>query len=87
MEGRSLAEGSGTSLQGATRSAGVTGHSSASQGNINRLTLTSTGVTDVNGLQLGDRISNGRHYTVLAASLKDMTLKKGTQLVMKVVAQ
>jgi hypothetical protein len=86
MEGRSLAEGSGTSLQGATRSAGVTGHSSASQGNINRLTLTSTGVTDVNGLQLGEKISNG-HYTVLAASLKDMTLKKGTQLVMKVVAQ
>jgi hypothetical protein len=86
MESRSLAEGTGTGLQGATRSAGVTGHSSASQGSINQLTLLSTGVIDVQGLQIGDRISEGKHYTVLAASLKDITLKKGTQLVMKVVA-
>jgi hypothetical protein len=83
----SLAESTGTSLQGATRTAGVTGHSSTSQSTINPLTLKSTGVIDIQGLQIGDKIADGKHYTVLAVSLKDVTLKKGTQLVMKVVAQ
>ena len=84
MESRSIAEATGVGMQGATRNAGVSGHSSATQGNINPLTVKSTGVYDVPGLQLGDRTSEGKHYTVLAASRKDVQLKKGTQLVMKV---
>jgi hypothetical protein len=87
MDRRSLAEPTGTGIQGATRTAGVTGHSSAMQGNINALTTKSTGVYDVQGLQVGERISEGKHYTVLAATLKDVQLKKGTQLVMKAVGQ
>jgi len=87
MDRRSLAEPTGTGIQGATRTAGVTGHSSATQGNINALTTKSTGVYDVQGLQVGERISEGKHYTVLAASLRDVQLKKGTQLVMKAVGQ
>ena len=87
MDNRSIAEATGTGLQGATRTAGVTGHSSATQGNINALTTKSTGVYDVAGLRLGDRTSDGKHYTILAASRRDVQLKKGTQLVMKVVGQ
>jgi len=87
IDNRSIAEATGTGLQGATRTAGVTGHSSAAQGNINALTTKSTGVYDVAGLQLGDRTSEGKHYTILAASRRDVQLKKGTQLVMKVVGQ
>lgn len=87
MEDSSLAEGTGTGLEGATRTAGVTGHSSSSHGNINHLTLTSSGAIDIRYLQLGEKISGSQHYTVLAASVKDINLKKGTQLVMKVVSQ
>ena len=87
IDNRSIAEATGTGLQGATRTAGVTGHSSATQGNINALTTKSTGVYDVAGLRLGDRPSDGKHYTILAASRRDVQLKKGTQLVMKVVGQ
>lgn len=87
MESRSIAESTGTGLQGATRSAGVTGQTNATRGNINQLSLTSTGVIDLQGLQVGERISDGKHYSVLAASRNDITLKKGTQLVMKAVAQ
>lgn len=82
-ESSSLAETTGTSLQGATRVAGVTGHSSSNRGDIGKLSNTSSGVIDIAGLQLGDRVSDGKHYTLLATSLKDLTLKKGTQLVMK----
>ena len=87
IESRSLAEETGTGLQGATRTAGVSGHSGATRGNVNRLTLASTGVIDMQGLLLGERITEGKHYTVLASSLKDAALKKGTQLVMKAVGQ
>jgi hypothetical protein len=51
------------------------------------LTTTSKGVFGIAGLQLGERLTDGKHYTVLAASGKQMQLKKGTQLVMKVVNQ
>jgi hypothetical protein len=85
MDRRSIAEPTGIGMQGATRTAGVTGHSSAMQGNINALTTKSTGAYDVQGLSIGERISEGKHYTVLAASLRDVQLKKGTQLVMKAV--
>ena len=77
----------GTGLQGATRNAGVTGHSSATQGNINALTTSSNGVIDIAGLAVGEKISGDVHYTVLASRNKDLQLKKGTQLVMKVVGQ
>jgi hypothetical protein len=87
MDRRSLAEPTGTGIQGATRTAGVTGRSSATQGNVNAVTTKSTGVYDVQGLQVGERISEGKHYTELAATLKDVQLKQGTQLVMKAVGQ
>ena len=45
IDNRSIAEATGTGLQGATRTAGVTGHSSTTQGNINALTTKSTGFT------------------------------------------
>ena len=52
-----------------------------------QLTSTSKGAFGIAALQLGDRITDGKHYTVLAASEKEIQLKKGTQLVMKVVNQ
>jgi hypothetical protein len=81
---RDIADATGTRVEGATRNAGVTGHAVSAP---NQLTGTSKGVFGITGLQLGDRITDGKHYTVLAASGRDIQLKKGTQLVMKVVNQ
>jgi hypothetical protein len=81
---RDIADATGTRVEGATRAAGVSGHAVSGP---NQLTTTSKGVFGIAGLQLGDRITDGKHYTVLAASGKEMQLKKGTQLVMKVVNQ
>ena len=81
---RDIADATGTRVEGATRTAGVSGHAVSAP---NQLTATSKGVFGITGLQLGDRITDGKHYTVLAASGKDIQLKKGTQLVMKVVNQ
>ena len=79
---RDIADATGTRVEGATRTAGVSGHAVSAP---NQLTGTSKGVFGITGLQLGDRLTDGKHYTVLAASGKDIQLRKGTQLVMKVV--
>lgn len=85
---REIADTTGTKLQGATRNAGVSGHAGSTQGTVIQLTGESKGVYGMQGLQLGDRLSDGKHYTVLASAQKDLQLKKGTQgLVMKVVSQ
>jgi len=81
---RDIADATGTRVEGATRTAGVSGHAVSAP---NQLTGTSKGVFGITGLQLGDRITDGKHYTVLAALGKDIQLKKGTQLVMRVVNQ
>lgn len=78
---------SGRGMQGATQEALPAGHASATRGSVNPLTTTSHGVQDLPGLDLRERIDDGRHSTVLAATRKDVQLKKGTQLVMKVVSQ
>jgi len=77
----------GRGIQGATQQALPAGHASATQGTINPLTTKSHGVQDLAGLELRERIVDNRHFTVLAASRKDIQLKKGTQLVMRVTAQ
>jgi hypothetical protein len=82
---RDIADASGTRVEGATRAAGVSGHAASAP--MYQLTSTSKGVFGIAALQLGDRITDGKHYTVLAASEKEIQLKKGTQLVMKVVNQ
>jgi hypothetical protein len=81
---RDIADATGTKVEGATRNAGVNGHAVSAP---NQLTGSSKGVYGIVGLQLGDRLTDGKHYTVLAASGKDIQLKKGMQLVMKVVNQ
>lgn len=82
--GHDIADSTGTQVQSATRNAGVSGHA---MGNVSPLDGTSKGVYGMQGSQVGDRITSGKHYTVLAASQKDIQLKKNTQLVMKVVGQ
>ena len=80
-----LADGRG--MDAATNNATVSGHSSTTKGNVNQLTAASTGIYDLSGVRLGDQITQTGHVTVLAFSNGDVRLKKGMQLVMKVVAQ
>jgi hypothetical protein len=83
----SLADATGTGVQSATRHASVSGHASTVSGDVNPLTTESKGIYDLSGLRLGDQITPTGHVTVLAFSHGDLRLKKGAQLVMKVVAQ
>lgn len=83
----SLAEPTGSDMVLATSVAGVTGHSSADHGSINQMTTASTGVLDIPGLELSERVINGKHYTVLATPRNELMLKKGTQLVMKTAVE
>jgi hypothetical protein len=87
MESDMVSPGTGGGMQNATRVAGISGHSSATRGSVAGLSLSSTGVIDMLGLDLAEKISEGKHYTVLISSRKDMTLKKESQLVMKIVGQ
>lgn len=77
----------GRGMDAATNNATVSGHSTTMRGNVNQLTPASTGIYDLSGLRLGDQITQTGHVTVLAFSHSDIHLKKGAQLVMKVVAQ
>jgi hypothetical protein len=56
------------------------------KGSINQLDTKSTGVYDFPHMNLSDKNSNGRHYSLITSSAGDFKLKKGTQLVMKAVA-
>jgi hypothetical protein len=76
-----------TGVESATRHASVSGHASTVTGDVNPLTIESKGIYDLSGVRLGDQISQTGHITVLAFSRGDIRLKKGTQLVMKVVAR
>lgn len=77
----------GRGMDAATNNATVSGHSTTMRGNVNQLTPASTGIYDLSGLKLGDQITQTGHVTVFAFSHSDIRLKKGAQLVMKVVAQ
>ena len=83
----SLADATGTGVQSATRNATVSGHASTVRGDVNALTTESKGIYDLSGVRLGDQITQTGHITVLAFSHSDVHLKKGAQLVMKVVEQ
>jgi hypothetical protein len=83
----SLADHTGTGMASATRTAGVGGHSSTVRGSVNQLTPESNGIYDMQGVRLGDHMTNGTHYSVLASSMPDFQLKKGTQLVLRVLNQ
>jgi hypothetical protein len=83
----SLADFAGPVTTKSTSTAGVSGHNSTVNGSINRLTATSTGVYDLKGLALSDQTTNGAHYSTLASTTGEFRLKKGAQLVMKVVSQ
>jgi hypothetical protein len=80
-----LADGRG--MDSATNNATVSGHSSTLRGNVNQLTPASSGIYDLSGVKLGDQITQTGHVTVLAFSNGNVRLKKGMQLVMKVVSQ
>jgi hypothetical protein len=60
----------GRGIQGATQEALPAGHASATTGSVNPLTTNSHGVQDLHGLELRERIVDGKHLTVLAASQK-----------------
>jgi hypothetical protein len=77
----------GRGMQGATADNLPSGHASATEGSVNPLSSSSHGVQDLPGLELSERTADNKHATVLSASRKDIQLKKGTQLVMKVVSQ
>lgn len=83
----SLADATGTGLTSATRAASVSGHASTTRGSVNGLTKESTGVYEFAGVRLGDRVTATGHVTILAFSNADVLMKKGTQLVMRVVNQ
>lgn len=80
-----LADGRG--LDSATNTAGISGHSSTIRGSVNELNSTSTGIYDLSGVSLGEQVSSTGHTTILAASVGDFRLKKGMQLVLRVVEQ
>jgi hypothetical protein len=81
----SLADQTGTGLHGATRQAGVSGHASVVQGDVGAINAESKGVFDLPGLRLGEHQTSSGHTTLLATSVHDLKLKKGSQLVMRVV--
>jgi hypothetical protein len=83
----SLADFAGGGMTNAERDASVSGHNNTVRGSIKQLTPSSTGVYDLQGLALGDQTTNGAHYSTLASSTGDFRLKKGAQLVMKVVSE
>lgn len=83
----SLADATGTGVKSATRHASVSGHASTVSGDVNPLTTESKGIYDLSGLKLGDQVTQTGHVTVLAFSHSDIRLKKGAQLVMRVVEQ
>ena len=83
----SLADATGTGVQSATRHASVSGHASTVSGDVNPLTTESKGIYDLSGLKLGEQITKTGHITVFAFSHNDTRLKKGAQLVMRVVEQ
>jgi hypothetical protein len=76
----------GRGLDAATNKATVS-HATTLKGSFNQLTVTSTGVHGLPGLTLSDQITNGAHYSTLDSSTGDFRLKKGAQLVMKVVSE
>lgn len=80
----SLSDGRG--LSAAANNATVSGHNSTIKGKTNQLDNASTGVYDLPGMKLSDQNTNGTHYSLLTSSTGDFKLKKGTQLVMEVVA-
>ena len=81
----SLADATGTGLTSATRAASVSGHAGTTKGGVNRLTTESKGVYEFAGVRLGDRVTPIGRVTILAFSNANVVMKKGTQLVMRVV--
>ena len=65
----------------------VSGHATTLKGTTTQHSVTSTGVYDLQGLDLGDQTTNGAHYSTLTSSTGDFRLRKGAQLVMKVVSE
>lgn len=82
----SLADFAGPVTTKSTSTAGVSGQNDTIRGNTKQLSPSSTGVYDLRGLALGDQTTNGTHYSTLTSST-DFRLKKGTQLIMKVVTE
>jgi hypothetical protein len=81
-----LAAGRGMGVTSSSN-ATVSGHATTLKGTITQLSVTSTGVYDLQGLELGDQTTNGAHYSTLTSSTGDFRLKKGSQVVMKVVSE
>jgi hypothetical protein len=80
-----LAAGRGMGVTSSSN-ATVSGHATTMKGTISQLSVTSTGVYDLQGLELGDQTTNGAHYSTLTSSTGGFHLKKGAQLVMKMVS-
>ena len=78
---------SGRGLDATVNSSAVKHQDSTLKGSTNQLDAKSTGVYDFPRMNLSDKNSNGTHYSLVTSSSGDFKLKKGTQLVMKVVGQ
>lgn len=78
-----LADGRG--MDAAANNAAVSGHASTLRGSVNELTAASTGIFDLVGIRLGEEVSGTTHTTILASSAGYFHLKKGMQLVLRVV--
>ena len=83
----SLADATGTGLRPATRAASVSGHASTTRGSVNRLTTESKGVYEFVGVRLGERVTTTGHVTILSFANANVLMKKGTQLLLRVVNQ
>jgi hypothetical protein len=78
---------SGRGLDATVNSSAVKHQDSTLKGSTNQLDAKSTGVRDFPGMNLSDQNTNGTHYSLVTSSTGDFKLKKGSQLVMKVVGQ
>ncbi len=77
----------GRGMDAAANNATVSGHSTTLKGNFGQLNAESAGVYDIRGLEIGSQLTDGVRYTLLISSTGDFHLKKGTQLVLKVIEQ
>jgi hypothetical protein len=77
----------GRGLDAALNNSAVKHHDSTLKGSMNQLDAKSTGVYDAPRMSLSAQKTNGTHYSLVTSSSGNFKLKKGSQLVLKVVGQ
>jgi hypothetical protein len=77
----------GRGMDAAANNATTSGHSTTLRGNFGQLNAASAGVYDIPGLDLATQLTDGVRYSLLISSTANFRLKKGTQVVLKVIEQ